>query len=75
VIACPIGGIPECTGGLKSVTLVPPKDAAALAKAMTAAFSAATDPAALTRAREQVVTEHSREVMYRKALRHFSGDV
>jgi hypothetical protein len=42
---------------------------------MTAAFSAATDPAALTRAREQVVTEHSREVMYRKALRHFSGDV
>jgi glycosyltransferase involved in cell wall biosynthesis len=74
VIACPVGGIPECTRGLASVTLVPPKDAAALADAMKAAASNRTDPAELARARERVVAEHSREVMYQKALRHFLGD-
>jgi glycosyltransferase involved in cell wall biosynthesis len=74
VIACPVGGIPECTRGLASVTLVPPKDAAALADAMKAAASNRTDPAELARARERVVAEHSREVMYQKALRHFLGN-
>jgi glycosyltransferase involved in cell wall biosynthesis len=73
VIACPVGGIPECTRGLDSVTLVPPKDAGALADAMKAAVSGTPDPAALERARERVVAEHSREVMYRRALRYFLG--
>jgi glycosyltransferase involved in cell wall biosynthesis len=75
VIACPVGGIPECTRGLASVTLVPPKDAAALADAMKDAVSRMPNPAELARARERVVAEHSREVMYEKALRYFSGDV
>jgi glycosyltransferase involved in cell wall biosynthesis len=74
VIACPVGGIPECTRGLASVTLVPPKDATALADAMKAAASRTSDSAELARARDRVVAEHSREVMYRKALRHFLGD-
>jgi glycosyltransferase involved in cell wall biosynthesis len=73
VIACPVGGIPECTRGLDSVTLVPPQDAPALAAAMKAAVVKTPDPAALDRARERVVAEHSREVMYRRALRHFLG--
>ena len=75
VIACPIGGIPECTRGLASVTLVPPKDAAALASAMKAAIASRHDPAALAHARDRVVAEHSRDVMYRKALRYFTGDI
>jgi glycosyltransferase involved in cell wall biosynthesis len=74
VIACPVGGIPECTRGLASVTLVPPKDAAALADAMKAAAAGNPDSAELSRARERVIAEHSRDVMYRKALRHFIGD-
>lgn len=75
VIACPVGGIPECTRGLASVTLVPPKDSAALANTMKAAAFSKPNPAELARARDRVVAEHSREVMYRKALRYFSGDV
>jgi glycosyltransferase involved in cell wall biosynthesis len=74
VIACPVGGIPECTRGLKSVTLVPPKDAEALAGAMKDATSRSADPTGLARARDRVVAEHSREVMYRKALRYFTGE-
>jgi glycosyltransferase involved in cell wall biosynthesis len=73
VIACPVGGIPECTQGLASVTLVSPKDSTALADAMKAAASAEPDSAELARARNRVVAEHSREVMYRKALRYFTG--
>jgi glycosyltransferase involved in cell wall biosynthesis len=73
VIACPIGGIPECTRGLGSVTLVPPKDTTALAAAMKKAVLSRPDPAELARARDRVIAEHSREVMYRKALRHFTG--
>jgi glycosyltransferase involved in cell wall biosynthesis len=75
VIVCPVGGIPECTRGLDTVTPVPPKDAAALAAAMTAAAAAQLDPAQLERARARVVAEHSRDVMYEKALRYFLGDV
>ena len=74
VIACPVGGIPECTRGLASVTLVPPKDATALASAMKEAVSNAPDSAELSRARDRVIGEHSREVMYRKALRYFTGE-
>lgn len=74
VISCPVGGIPECTQGLASVTLVPPKDAVALAAAMKTAISTGADPADLARARDRVVADHSRDVMYRKALRYFSGD-
>lgn len=74
VIACPAGGIPECTRDLDSVTLVPPKGVDALAGAMKAAVSRKPEPAALARARERVVAEHSREVMYRRALRYFAGD-
>jgi glycosyltransferase involved in cell wall biosynthesis len=74
VIACPVGGIPECTRGFDSVTLVPPRDADALAGAMKAAISKTPDPAALERARNGVVAEHSREVMYQRALRYFLGN-
>jgi glycosyltransferase involved in cell wall biosynthesis len=74
VIACPVGGIPECTRGFDSVTLVPPRDADALAGAMKAAVSKTPDPAALERARNGVVAEHSREVMYQRALRYFLGN-
>jgi glycosyltransferase involved in cell wall biosynthesis len=73
VITCPIGGIPECARGLDTVTMVPPKDSAALAAAMSAAMRNTPDAAALDRARERVVAEHSREVMYRRALRYFLG--
>jgi glycosyltransferase involved in cell wall biosynthesis len=74
VIACPVGGIPECTRGLASVALVPPKDAAALASAMKNAIASVPDSAELARARDRVIAEHSREVMYRKALRYFTGE-
>jgi glycosyltransferase involved in cell wall biosynthesis len=73
VIACPVGGIPECTRGLESVTLVLPKDVAALAAAMKAAIAAVPSQAQLQRARDRVATEHSRETMYEKALRYFAG--
>jgi glycosyltransferase involved in cell wall biosynthesis len=73
VIACPVGGIPECVRGLTSVTLVLPKDAVALADAMTVAAASKPDETELARARDRVVAEHSREVMYRKALHHFLG--
>jgi glycosyltransferase involved in cell wall biosynthesis len=72
-ITCPIGGIPEVARGLDTVMFVPPKDAAALAAAMSAAMQQRPDAAALAHARERVVTEHSREVMYRRALHHFLG--
>jgi glycosyltransferase involved in cell wall biosynthesis len=74
VIACPVGGIPECVRDLASVTLVPPKDVDALAGAMKAAVSTTPDPVALGRARARVVAEHSREVMYQRALRYFLGE-
>jgi len=74
VITCPIGGIPECARGLETVTFVPPKDSAALAAAMSAVMRNPPDAAALARARERVVTEHSREVMYRRALQYFLGN-
>jgi len=73
VITCPIGGIPEVARGLDTVTFVPPKDAAALAAAMSAAMRDQPDAPALARARERVVTAHSRDVMYRRALRYFLG--
>jgi glycosyltransferase involved in cell wall biosynthesis len=74
VITCPVGGIPECVRDLASVTLVPPKDVDALAGAMKAAVSTTPDPVALGRARARVVAEHSREVMYQRALRYFLGE-
>jgi glycosyltransferase involved in cell wall biosynthesis len=74
VIACPVGGIPECTRGLDSVTLVPPKDAAALAAAMMKVAASPPDAGALQRARDRVVAEHSREIMYERALRYFLGE-
>src|SRR4029079_14279084 len=74
VITCPIGGIPECARRLDTVRLVPPKDAAALAAAMSDAMRDPPDAAALARARERVVAEHSREVMYQRALGYFLGN-
>jgi glycosyltransferase involved in cell wall biosynthesis len=73
IITCPVGGIPECTRGLQTVTLVPPRDAAALAAAMTALMGQPPQADALERARNRVIAEHSREVMYEKALRYFAG--
>jgi glycosyltransferase involved in cell wall biosynthesis len=74
VISCPVGGIPECTAGLETVTLVAPKDAAALAGAMKTAITARPDAGRLERARQTIVDQYSREVMYRRALRHFTGN-
>jgi glycosyltransferase involved in cell wall biosynthesis len=73
IISCPVGGIPECTQGFDTVTLVPPKNAAALAAAMTAVLNQLPNAAGLERARARVIAEHSREVMYEKALRYFIG--
>jgi len=72
VISCPVGGIPECTKGLETVTLITPKDAAALAGAMKTAMTARPDAGALERARQTIVAGHSREVMYQRALRYFT---
>lgn len=74
VIACPVGGIPECTQGLASVVLLPPKDPAALAAAMKDALRNPATHAQLEEARKRVVSEHSQQVMYEKALRYFLGE-
>lgn len=39
IVSCPIGGIPECAGGLPGVTLVPPRDVEALRAALAAIVS------------------------------------
>jgi glycosyltransferase involved in cell wall biosynthesis len=74
VITCPIGGIPEVARGLETVTLVPPKDAAALAGAMRAAMTGRPDQGRLDAARQRIAAGHSREVMYQRALRHYLGN-
>ena len=72
-ISCPIGGIPECTQGLTSVTLVPPRDVDALAKAMIRVTNEPPGEEALAAARRRVIDDYSLETMYRRALRYFSG--
>ena len=62
IISCPIGGIPECTAGLAGVTLVAPKDAGELARALAAAPSAQATPGGR---RERAVERHSLEGMYK----------
>ena len=74
VITCPVGGIPEVARGLETVTLVPPKDAAALAAAMRAAMTNRPSQDRLDAARQRIAAEHSREVMYQRALRHYLGN-
>ena len=74
VITCPVGGIPEVARGLETVTLVPPKDAAALAGAMGAAMTNRPGQQQLEAARARIAAEHSREVMYARALRHYLGN-
>ena len=74
VITCPVGGIPEVARGLDTVTLVPPKDAASLAGAMKAAMSNGPSDEQLEAARQRIAAEHSREVMYHRALRHYLGN-
>ncbi len=74
VITCPVGGIPEVARGLETVTLVPPKDAAALAGAMRAAMTNRPGQEQLEAARQRIAAEHSREVMYQRALRHYLGN-
>jgi glycosyltransferase involved in cell wall biosynthesis len=73
IITCPIGGIPEAVRGLETVTMVPPKDAAALAAVMRQAATTPVDADKLKRAREQIVAKHSLDVMYERVLRHFTG--
>lgn len=68
IISCPIGGIPECTAGLAGVTLVTPKDAAALASALAAAPSAEPTPSVR---RARAVERHSLEGMYQTVLGRF----
>lgn len=68
IISCPIGGIPECTAGLAGVTLVPPKDAGELARALAAAPSAQATPGGR---RERAVERHSLEGMYRAVGQRF----
>jgi glycosyltransferase involved in cell wall biosynthesis len=74
VITCAVGGITEVARELETVTLVPVKDAAALAAAMRAAMTNQPSQEKLDRARQRIVAEHSREVMYARALRHYLGD-
>ena len=54
-------------------TFVPPQDAAALAAAMRAAMTSRPGQEALDAARQRIAGEHSREVMYARALRHYLG--
>jgi glycosyltransferase involved in cell wall biosynthesis len=72
-ISCPIGGIPECTQRLPSVTLVPPRDVDALAQAMIRVANEPPGEEALAAARQRVIDGYSLEAMYRSALRYFSG--
>ena len=73
VISCPVGGIPEVARGLETITLVPPKDAAALAAAMRASMTNRPSQDQRDAARQRIAAEHSREVMYQRALRHYLG--
>jgi glycosyltransferase involved in cell wall biosynthesis len=73
VITCPVGGIPEVTRGLPTVKLVQPRNAEALAQAMIAALTSRPADEELALARQRVVSEYSREVMYGRALRYFLG--
>lgn len=74
VITCPVGGIPEVARGLATVTLVPPKDSAALGMAMKAAPQNRPAQDELDAARQRVINEYSREVMYERAMRHYLGN-
>lgn len=73
IVSCPIGGIPECTRGVESVTLVPPKDSEALRVAIQAMHD--TPPSAEARAggRRRVLDVYSLERMYRTVLGCFEG--
>ncbi len=73
VVTCPVGGIPEVARGLETVRLVASKDVAALAGAMRAVMINRPSQAQLDAARQRIAAEHSREVMYQRALRHYLG--
>jgi glycosyltransferase involved in cell wall biosynthesis len=74
VITCPVGGIPEVARGLSSVTMVESRNAEALAQAMAAAPANRPADGDIELARERIVSEYSREVMYERALRYFLGN-
>lgn len=73
IVSCPVGGIPECTRDVPSVTLVPPRDADALRGGLAA--MRATPPSAEARAagRARVLDRFSLERMYRTVLGCFEG--
>lgn len=68
IVSCPIGGIPECAGGLPGVTLVPPRDVEALRGAMERA-----EPSGADVRRARVIDRYSEATMVQQALRHFSA--
>jgi glycosyltransferase involved in cell wall biosynthesis len=73
VISCPVGGIPEVARSLETIMLVPPKDSTALAAAMPAMMMNRPTQAQLDHGRQCIAAEHSRDVMYQRALRHYLG--
>lgn len=68
IVSCPIGGIPECAGGLPGVTLVPPRDVEALRGAMERA-----EPSGANVRRARVIDRYSEATMVQQALRYFSA--
>lgn len=73
IVSCPIGGIPECTRGVESVILVPPKSPDALREALHSMRVAPPSPAALAGGRQRVIDVYSLERMYRTVLGCFEG--
>lgn len=66
IIACPVGGIPELLAELQGVRMVPPMDAAALAKAMTSMMADPPDAGSLKPLRKRVVDRYSLQNMYER---------
>lgn len=71
IVSCPIGGIPECAGGLPGVTLVPPRDVTALAQAL-GHVDDSPEGASIRRAR--VVDRYSEARMADTVLSVFRAD-
>lgn len=73
IVSCPIGGIPECTRDVPSVTLVTPRDADALHAALAAMRANPPSPEMRAAGRARVLDRFSLERMYRTVLGCFEG--
>lgn len=71
VVSTPVGGIPELTGGLAGVSLVPPKDEDGLASAMRELVLSRPAAGDLDALRRRVEERYSLAIMVEKAERSF----